>query len=94
MRRNRGGFAAAFALSLALAAPIADAQKSGGVLIISHFDSPASMSLHEGFAPHLPILDQIVEDAHRRPVDRPSPPVYLGPRVRISLPPAASLSQR
>ena len=47
MRRNRGGFAAAFALSLALAAPIADAQKSGGVLIISHFDSPASMSLHE-----------------------------------------------
>jgi len=31
------------ALSLALAAPIADAQKSGGVLIMSHFDSPASM---------------------------------------------------
>jgi peptide/nickel transport system substrate-binding protein len=47
MRRNRGGFAAAFALSLALAAPIADAQKSGGVLIMSHFDSPASMSMHE-----------------------------------------------
>ncbi|MGB9646063.1 MAG: ABC transporter substrate-binding protein [Stellaceae bacterium] len=47
MRRNRGGFAAAFAVSLALAAPIADAQKSGGVLIMSHFDSPASMSMHE-----------------------------------------------
>src|SRR6202035_5566547 len=47
MRRNRGGFVAAFAVSLALAAPIADAQKSGGVLIMSHFDSPASMSMHE-----------------------------------------------
>ena len=47
MRRNRGGFEAAFAVSLALAAPIADAQKSGGVLIMSHFDSPASMSMHE-----------------------------------------------
>ena len=47
MRRNRGGFAAAFALSLVLAAPIADAQKSGGVLVMSHFDSPASMSMHE-----------------------------------------------
>src|SRR5258708_23949671 len=47
MRRNRGGFAAAFALSLALASPIAEAQKSGGVLIMSHFDSPASMSMHE-----------------------------------------------
>ena len=47
MRRNRGGFAAAFAVSLALTAPIADAQKSGGVLIMSHFDSPASMSMHE-----------------------------------------------
>jgi hypothetical protein len=47
MRRNRGGFAAAFASSLALAAPAAEAQKSGGVLIMSHFDSPASMSIHE-----------------------------------------------
>ena len=47
MRRNRGGFAAAFAWSLALAAPIAAAQKSGDVLIMSHFDSPASMSMHE-----------------------------------------------
>src|SRR5713101_531790 len=47
MGRNLGGFAAALALSLALAAPIAHAQKSGGVLIMSHFDSPASMSMHE-----------------------------------------------
>jgi len=47
MRRNLGGFAAACALSLALAAPLAEAQKSGGVLIMSHFDSPASMSMHE-----------------------------------------------
>ena len=47
MRRNLGGFAAACALSLALAAPVAEAQKSGGVLIMSHFDSPASMSMHE-----------------------------------------------
>ena len=46
MRRNLGGFVAAFVLSLA-AVPIADAQKSGGVLIMSHFDSPASMSMHE-----------------------------------------------
>jgi peptide/nickel transport system substrate-binding protein len=47
MGRNLGGFAAAFALSLALASPIAEAQKSGGVMIMSHFDSPASMSMHE-----------------------------------------------
>jgi ABC-type transport system substrate-binding protein len=32
---------------LALAAPIAEAQKLGGVLIMSHFDSPASMSMLE-----------------------------------------------
>ena len=47
MRLNLGGFAAAFALSLALTSPVAEAQKSGGVLIMSHFDSPASMSMHE-----------------------------------------------
>ena len=47
MQQNLGGFAAAFALSLTLAAPAAEAQKSGGVLIMSHFDSPASMSMHE-----------------------------------------------
>jgi peptide/nickel transport system substrate-binding protein len=47
MRPNLGGFAAACALSVALAAPVAEAQKSGGVLIMSHFDSPASMSMHE-----------------------------------------------
>ena len=47
MRSNLGGFAAACALSVALAAPVAEAQKPGGVLIMSHFDSPASMSMHE-----------------------------------------------
>ena len=47
MRLNLGGFAAALALSLTLTAPGAEAQKSGGVLIMSHFDSPASMSMHE-----------------------------------------------
>jgi peptide/nickel transport system substrate-binding protein len=47
MRRNLGGFAATCAFSLALAASVAEAQKSGGVLIMSHFDSPASMSMHE-----------------------------------------------
>src|SRR6516225_4212638 len=47
MRPNLGGFAAACALSVALAAPVAEAQKPGGVLIMSHFDSPASMSMHE-----------------------------------------------
>ena len=47
MRLNLERFVAAFALSLALAVPVAEAQKSGGVLIMSHFDSPASMSMHE-----------------------------------------------
>src|SRR5215472_15058051 len=47
MWRNPGGFATAFALSLALTSPVAEAQKSGGVLVMSHFDSPASMSMHE-----------------------------------------------
>ena len=36
MRPNLGGFAAACALSVALAAPVAEAQKPGGVLIMSH----------------------------------------------------------
>ena len=47
MERNLEGFAVACALWLALAAPVAQAQKSGGVLIMSHFDSPASMSMLE-----------------------------------------------
>jgi hypothetical protein len=46
MKRNLGRFATACALSLALTAPVAEAQKSGGVLIMLHFDSPASMSMH------------------------------------------------
>ena len=47
MSPNLGGFAAARALSVAPAAPVAEARKSGAVLIMSHFDSPASMSMHE-----------------------------------------------
>src|SRR6516164_11062459 len=48
MRPNLGRFAAACTLSVALAASVvAEAQKPGGVLIMSHFDSPASMSMHE-----------------------------------------------
>src|SRR5262249_9661168 len=38
--------AGALALYLAVGGP-ASAQKSGGILKISHFDSPASMSMHE-----------------------------------------------
>src|SRR5690242_15060464 len=41
------GFAAASSLLLLLGAGTASAQKSGGTLKISFFDSPASMSLHE-----------------------------------------------
>ena len=48
MKRNLGGFAAAGALLFGFAAaPAAVAQKSGGVMQMSHFDSPASMSIHE-----------------------------------------------
>jgi hypothetical protein len=48
MQRKFGGLAAAGGLLLAaLAVPGALAQKSGGVLRMYHFDSPASMSLHE-----------------------------------------------
>jgi peptide/nickel transport system substrate-binding protein len=48
MQRNLGELAAAGALLFSVAVvPGAFAQKSGGVLIMSHFDSPASMSMHE-----------------------------------------------
>jgi peptide/nickel transport system substrate-binding protein len=48
MKRDLRVLAAAGALSLALtAADVAFAQKTGGILKISHFDSPASMSLLE-----------------------------------------------
>src|SRR5580700_11081617 len=48
MKRDLRVLAAAGALSLALtAADAAFAQKTGGILKISHFDSPASMSLLE-----------------------------------------------
>jgi peptide/nickel transport system substrate-binding protein len=48
MKRDLIGFAAAgpFVLALAVAQP-ALAEKAGGILKIPHFDSPASMSLHE-----------------------------------------------
>ena len=48
MKRNLRGLAAAGPLSLALfAADAALAQKSGGILKLGHFDSPASMSMLE-----------------------------------------------
>src|SRR5207244_11673595 len=48
MKRHLRGFATAGSLLLALiAGNAALAQKSGGVLKISFFDNPASMSLHE-----------------------------------------------
>src|SRR5215472_12277503 len=48
MQRTLRELAAAGALLVSVAiTPAAFAQKSGGVLIMSHFDSPASMSMHE-----------------------------------------------
>jgi peptide/nickel transport system substrate-binding protein len=48
MKRDLGVLAAAGTLLLTLfAAETAFAQKTGGILKIPHFDSPASMSLHE-----------------------------------------------
>ena len=48
MKRGLRVLATAGSLSLALcAADAAYAQKQGGILRMSHFDSPASMSLHE-----------------------------------------------
>ena len=48
MKRHLGMFAAARPLLLVLlAAQPAHAQKAGGILKISFFDNPASMSLHE-----------------------------------------------
>jgi peptide/nickel transport system substrate-binding protein len=46
MRRHRRALAVA-ALLFALSADAALAQKQGGILRVPHFDSPASMSLHE-----------------------------------------------
>jgi peptide/nickel transport system substrate-binding protein len=48
MKRDLRVLAAAGVLSLALtAADAAFAQRSGGILKVGHFDSPASMSMHE-----------------------------------------------
>src|SRR5215831_8551575 len=46
MRRHRRALAVA-ALLVAFSADAALAQKQGGILRVPHFDSPASMSLHE-----------------------------------------------
>ena len=45
--RPRSCLAASTLLAALLVAAAAFAQKSGGVLQMSHFDSPASMSMHE-----------------------------------------------
>src|SRR5437879_2608338 len=47
MARRRGAFAAAGLFVLWLMTQPALAQKPGGTLRMSHFDSPASMSMHE-----------------------------------------------
>ena len=48
MKRDLHVLAAAGSLSLALSATDAAlAQKAGGILKVGHFDSPASMSMHE-----------------------------------------------
>src|SRR5437016_12266142 len=46
-RALRGLAAAAVAIALTTTAQSAFAQKSGGILKIQHWDSPASMSIHE-----------------------------------------------
>src|SRR5437867_10509409 len=59
MKRPLRGIAATAALLLALGTgEPALAQKSGGILQISHFDSPASMSMHEEatFAVNRPMM--------------------------------------
>src|SRR6516164_6039709 len=45
--RPRSCLAASALLAALLVAAAAFAQKPGGILIMSHFDSPASMSMHE-----------------------------------------------
>ena len=47
MKRHLATFALAAPLLVALAAEPASAQKHGGILRIYHWDSPASMSIHE-----------------------------------------------
>src|SRR5215469_16214571 len=47
MKRGLRVLAAAGSLLLASSADAAFAQKAGGILKIGHFDSPASMSMHE-----------------------------------------------
>jgi peptide/nickel transport system substrate-binding protein len=61
-----------------VAAHAAVAQKSGGVLNISHFDSPASMSLHEeataaAVRPMMGVFNNLVmyrQDVARACIDR------------------------
>src|SRR5437016_10704006 len=47
LRRSAVSLAVLAALGAGFAAASAHAQKPGGVLVMSHFDSPASMSPHE-----------------------------------------------
>src|ERR1044071_2681665 len=66
MGRRLGVFATAGMWLVALsAAPCAMAQQSGGTLKIGHFDSPASMSLHEESTaavnrPMMPVFNNLV----------------------------------
>ena len=66
MARRLGAFATAGLWLLALSmAPCALAQQAGGTLKIGHFDSPASMSLHEESTaavnrPMMPVFNNLV----------------------------------
>ena len=53
----------------AIAAGPALAQKQGGVLRLSHFDSPASMSIHEEVT-RAALLALVVRDARGRRLSR------------------------
>jgi peptide/nickel transport system substrate-binding protein len=84
MARNMGALAAAGALLGALfAGDAAFAQRSGGVLKVYFFDSPASMSIHEeatiaGQGPAMGVFNNLVmynQDvpAKRSTIDRTRP---------------------
>jgi hypothetical protein len=82
MQRNLGEFVAAGALLLTAAvAPAAFAQKSGGVLVMSHFDSAASMSMHEEATgavnrPMMGVFNNLVQStrgAKQHGIDRAGP---------------------
>ena len=70
MRRHLRWLAAASPLLLALSStsPVLG-QKPGGILNISHFDSPASMSLHEEatVAAERPMMARLQQSRHVQP---------------------------